>query len=184
MPSFVWPMKYAQRAWRTRGLKRFSRTNDEPVFPETNAVGAPPPAPVRRNPARKRRSGGFPTPTLTGGLKVPPPIRATPAPPGPSEGNRGEEGGKNVPPPGGQVFSEVPHRPASGMIPRETDGRLSILVGLSSVGRDVGRPLNGVGPSGEPVKKLLRRGRITVVRGTADAKSRSTSCLRRSRRRD
>ncbi len=53
-------------------------------------------------------------------------------------------------------FKEVPHRRASGMIPRETDGRFSILIGLSSVGRDVGWPLNGVGPSGEPVKKLLR----------------------------
>ncbi len=61
-----------------------------------------------------RRSGGFPTPTLTGGLKVPPPIRATPAPPEPSEGNRSEEGDKNVPPPGGgQVFSEVWRRAKS-----------------------------------------------------------------------
>ena len=59
-------------------------------------------------------------------------------------------------------FSGVPHRPASGMIPRETDGRFSMLIGLSSVGRDVGRPLNGVGPSGEPVKKLLRRGDFPV----------------------
>ncbi len=64
-------------------------------------------SPTGPGPAKscEKRSGGFPTPTLTGGLKVPPPIRATPAPPGPSEGNRGEEGGKNVPPPGGK-FSQ------------------------------------------------------------------------------
>ncbi len=51
------------------------------------------------------RSGGFPTPTHTGGLKVPPPT--TPALPGPSECDRGEEGDKNVPPPGGHVFKGV-----------------------------------------------------------------------------
>ncbi len=58
-------------------------------------------SPTGPGPAKScvKRSGGFPTPTPTGGLKVPPPIRPTPAPPETSEGNRGEEGDKNVPPP-------------------------------------------------------------------------------------
>ncbi len=62
-------------------------------------------SPTGPGPAKScvKRSGGFPTPTPSGGLKVPPPIRPTPAPPEPSEGNRGEEGDKNVPPP------RVPH---------------------------------------------------------------------------
>ncbi len=43
---------------------------------------------------------------------VPPPIRPTPAPPGPSESNRGEEGDKNVPPPGAPCFLRSGQNPA------------------------------------------------------------------------
>ena len=68
-------------------------------------IGAPPPAPVRRNPARKG-VGVFLPPLPRGDWKVPPPIRPTPAPPEPSESNRGEEGDKNVPPPGAPCFSK------------------------------------------------------------------------------
>ena len=114
--------------------------------PGPDELGAPPPAPVRRNPARKG-VGVFLPPLPRGDWKVPPPIHPTPTPPEPSETNRGEEGDKNVPPPGApcfrrsggfptptpsrglesppsgcpMFFSEVPHRRASsGMIPRET----------------------------------------------------------------
>ena len=50
--------------------------------------------------------GVFLPPTPTGGLKVPPPIRATLALPEPSESNGGEEGDKKVPPPGAPCFSK------------------------------------------------------------------------------
>ena len=66
-------------------------------------------SPTGPGPAKScvKRSGGFPTPTPSGGLKVPPPIRPTPAPPGPSESNRREEGDKNVPPSGAPWFSQT-----------------------------------------------------------------------------
>ena len=60
-------------------------------------------SPTGPGPAKScvKRSGGFPTPTPTGGLKVPPP--------------------------GAPYFSQKsPHRRASGMIPRETGRGLSI----------------------------------------------------------
>ena len=59
-------------------------------------IGAPPPAPVRRNPARKG-VGVFLPPLPRGDRNVPPPIRPTPAPPEPSESNRGEEGTRMSP---------------------------------------------------------------------------------------
>ena len=48
--------------------------------------------------------GVFLPPLPLGDWKVPPPIRPTPAPPGPNEGNRSEEGDKNVPPSGCPMF--------------------------------------------------------------------------------
>ena len=71
-----------------------------------DSIEAPPQAPVRRNPARKG-VGVFLPPLPRGDRNVPPPIRPTPAPPGPSESNRSEEGDKNDPPPGAPCFLRI-----------------------------------------------------------------------------
>ncbi len=76
-------------------------------------VGAPPPAPVRRNPARKRRSGGFPTPTLTGGLKVPPSYSRNSGPAGAQRRQPRRRGGQECPPSGGASFLRSP--PPAGL---------------------------------------------------------------------
>ena len=60
-------------------------------------IGAPPPAPVRRNPARKG-VGVFLPPLPRGDWKVPPPIRPTPAPTGAQRRQPQRRGGQECPP--------------------------------------------------------------------------------------
>ncbi len=105
-----------RHSWRET-VVRAARRGDRKSPPDRNSPTGPGPAK-----SCEKRSGGFPTPTPSGGLKVPPPIRPTPVPPGPSESNGGEEGDKNVPPPGAPCFSqELPYRPRSGEILREKE---------------------------------------------------------------
>ena len=74
----------------------------------------------------REKEWGFSYPHSHGGTKSPPSYPPNSGPTGAQRKQPRRRGGKNVPLRGGQVFSEVPHRRASGMIPRETGRGLSI----------------------------------------------------------
>ena len=75
----------------------------------------------------REKEWGFSYPHSHGGTKSPPSYPPNSGPAGAQRRQPRRRGGQECPPSGGgQVFSEVPHRRASGMIPRETGRGLSI----------------------------------------------------------
>ncbi len=62
-------------------------------------------SPLRGTPCFSKE-WGFSYPHSHGGTKSPPSYPPNSGPPGPSESNRGEEGDRNVPPPGAPCLSK------------------------------------------------------------------------------